>query len=747
VYIKMYRNILITGGLGFIGLYVVEKFCEMYPSSNIFILDVCNYCSTLPPNIQTHATIIYQDITDLTTLKTTYQSIMPDLVIHLAAETHVDLSYVTSSKFIDTNVTGTHNLLECVRHFSPTCKFIHMSTDEVYGSCESVTLDSHSSAEYSKTEDALLNPTNPYSASKASAEMLVNAYTISYKLNTFIVRCNNAYGARQFPEKIIPKFITMLLNGEKCTIHGDGNKYYRHYIHASDIANAIYVIVTCGVQSTIKPEIYNISSDSTHTNLEVLQDIINIIYTDNRCLEDFYVSVADRPFNDIHYNIDATKLSKLGFTQKIDWQHGLRDTVTWYMSKNNSWWVNDVYKHLDKCQVCENMYLTQVIDLGRQSPANEYFTDLTHLPDKYPLKLNVCEKCWHLQLSHVVSPSILFKNYMWMSGVSEHMKKYFTKFANLTDKENIHTPLSDVSHKKRVLEIACNDGSQLDAYKQLGYVTVGIDPAENLAKISSEKGHTIICDFFEEKNIGMLQPHGPFDIIVAQNVFAHVNDIHGFLRTCKKLMHAHTKLYIQTSQANMIMNGEFDTIYHEHISFFSARSMRTCLSQHSLYLDKIELPPIHGTSYLFTCSLTPNSDIPLQEIEEEKEHRYRIDTYKKFEITAQFRMKKFGNTISSYKERGYTIIGYGASAKANVFLSSASVSLDYIVDDNHLKQDKYCPNVLTPIVPQSKLITMLTNTDKIVIVILCWNLETEISEKIRDICHGIDVSVPDMITY
>ena len=218
--------------------------------------------------------------------------------------------------------------------------------------------------------------------------------------------------------------------------------------------------------------------------------------------------------------------------------------------------------------------------MGLQTPANSYNSKGN---DKYPLGLNVCQECWHSQLTHVVDPTILFKNYMWMSGVSKEMCRYFEQFAIDADQYNIN----NTKNQKTVLEIACNDGSQLDAFKKLGYKTIGVDPAENFIALNEAKGHIYIPDFFGEHLINKLNQFGNFDVIVAQNVFAHVDDIHGFLRAVKALMSSTTQVYIQTSQANMILNGEFDTLYHEHVSFFTVRSMRICLEKNDLYLKKL----------------------------------------------------------------------------------------------------------------------------------------------------------------
>lgn len=216
------------------------------------------------------------------------------------------------------------------------------------------------------------------------------------------------------------------------------------------------------------------------------------------------------------------------------------------------------FKELKECLCCGNSDVRTILDLGNQPLANTYHTgeDL----DVYPLKLNLCQNCWHLQLSHAVNPDLMFKNYLYVSGTSNTLREYFDKFVDIT--------LSYNKDAKTVLDIACNDGTQLDSYKRIGIKTYGIDPAENLHTISKEKGHDIVLDYF---NIESVKKFGnkKFDIITAQNVFAHNTYPLEFLKICKGILNDDGHIFIQTSQANMVLNNEFDTIYHEHISFFN----------------------------------------------------------------------------------------------------------------------------------------------------------------------------------
>ena len=246
------------------------------------------------------------------------------------------------------------------------------------------------------------------------------------------------------------------------------------------------------------------------------------------------------------------------------------------------------YKNVDVCRCCGSNNLKCVLDLNNQPLANSYHNNKEIL-EEYPLKLNLCEECFHCQLSVVVDPSLMFKNYLYVSGTTDTLKEYFDFFAKFTLQRYKYL---NNSFAKKILDIACNDGTQLDYYKSRGLKTVGIDPAENLYLKSSKK-HDIICDFFPT------QISEKFDIIIAQNVFAHTHDINKFLTSCGEILENGGVIYIQTSQSNMIKNNEFDTIYHEHLSFFNTLSMKKIIESCGLVLNNVFKFDIHGSSYVF----------------------------------------------------------------------------------------------------------------------------------------------------
>lgn len=318
-----YKNILMTGCCGFIGSNIINYLVKKYPNINFVNYDCLTYCGSLK-NIEVTDFANYYfvegNICDVQRLTTTFNDYNIDTVMHFAAETHVDNSFENSIHFVNTNVIGTINLLELSRTHKIK-KFIHVSTDEVYGE---IMFDCTKS-----TTDMKLDPTNPYSASKASAEYFVNVFSKCYGVPVIITRGNNVFGPCQYPEKIIPKFIKLLFNNEKCTIHGTGENK-RNFIYTEDVNTAFELMLFSGSPNTV----YNIGSDHEYSVIDIAKKIIKIIKnTDD--YDKWIEYVDDRPFNDLRYAIDTTNLNNLGWQNSNDFDDCLLKTVNWY--RNNSY--------------------------------------------------------------------------------------------------------------------------------------------------------------------------------------------------------------------------------------------------------------------------------------------------------------------------------------------------------------------------------------------------------------------------
>jgi len=314
----MINKIFITGSAGFIGSHLSEKLFYKYKKCNFILYDKITYAANklYIQNIikKKNVEFIKNDLLNFNALEKNLQNV--DLAINVAAESHVDNSFGNSLVFTKTNTLGTHFFLEACRK-QKVNRIIHVSTDEVYGENLGTPFK----------EEQFLNPTNPYSASKAAADMIVNAYKKSYNMNISTLRANNIYGIRQYPEKLIPKTIFCLLTNKKMPIHGNGNNY-RHYLSVDDFCDGVIKIIENGKLN----EIYNIASDKHYK----VKDIVKIIAKNlNKDFKTNIKFVKDRPFNDKIYKINCNKLKKLNWKVKRNLISDISIICDWYKSNIN----------------------------------------------------------------------------------------------------------------------------------------------------------------------------------------------------------------------------------------------------------------------------------------------------------------------------------------------------------------------------------------------------------------------------
>jgi len=324
------HNILVTGGSGFIGSNFIRWLYHKYPLYRIFNLDALTYAGN-PENLLDieHQEIgkrpedkryhfINGDVCDGKLLDAIFHAHNFWLVVHFAAETHVDRSLISAANFIRTNIEGTRSLMESVHQYK-TPRFVHISTDEVYGSIDTGLAN----------EDAPLRPSNPYSTSKAGADLLVQSYAKTYNVPAVIMRGSNNYGPYQYPEKLIPMAVSNLMENKKIPLHGTG-KHVRSWLHVKDFCSAIDVAAHKGAQRGI----YNVSGEQMD-NLEILEIIAWHL---GKNIADFKEHVGDRPGADMRYAPDSTRLQKeLGWSRAYSVNSSLTDVVDWY-AQNQEWW-------------------------------------------------------------------------------------------------------------------------------------------------------------------------------------------------------------------------------------------------------------------------------------------------------------------------------------------------------------------------------------------------------------------------
>jgi dTDP-glucose 4,6-dehydratase len=319
-------NLMITGGAGFIGsrfaeLLVSQEIPNQY--SSITVVDNLTYSGNLSnldaviskPEFYFHKA----DICNKEDIEAIIEHRSINVIANFAAESHVDRSIESAFEFLNTNVMGTQNLLDLAKKHGIT-RFLQVSTDEVYGSIPTGSWE----------EDEPLKPNSPYSASKAGADLLVLAYGKTYGMNVGITRCCNNYGLRQYPEKIIPLFVSNLIDGKRVPIYGDGNQI-REWIHVDDHCRGVFAVLENGNPG----EVYNIAGTDEFQNIELARKIIAYF---GESEDNAFEFVADRKGHDIRYSLTGNKIHKeLGIKPKIEFETGLKETIDWYVA-NESWW-------------------------------------------------------------------------------------------------------------------------------------------------------------------------------------------------------------------------------------------------------------------------------------------------------------------------------------------------------------------------------------------------------------------------
>ncbi len=317
-------NLLVTGGAGFIGSNFIKHFFSLYPEAKIINLDKLTYAGRLENLKEIEKNKNYKfikgDICDKKAVEKASKNV--DVIINFAAESHVDRSITGPEQFIKTDIFGTFVLLEEAR--KKDLEFIQISTDEVYGSIEKGLF----------SEESPLMPSSPYSASKAGADRLVFSYFKTYGLDVKITRSSNNFGPNQFPEKLIPLFITNLLEGKKVPVYGDG-KNVRDWIFVEDNCAAVVKVMEKGK----KGETYNVGGGTEKTNLEITEFILKELNKEKEMIE----FVEDRKGHDKRYALECDKIKALGFKSEHSFEQALKETVSWY--KENSWWWKPLKKN------------------------------------------------------------------------------------------------------------------------------------------------------------------------------------------------------------------------------------------------------------------------------------------------------------------------------------------------------------------------------------------------------------------
>lgn len=376
--------------------------------------------------------------------------------------------------------------------------------------------------------------------------------------------------------------------------------------------------------------------------------------------------------------------------------------------------------HRRGCRACNSTDLETYLDMGMMPLVNNYGNN-----NKYELKVNLCKDCYLSQLSIVVDPDILFSNYFYQSSVSNKMSKHFEDFScRLKEKLNL-------SPSSLAVDVASNDGIMLRGWKKIGVPSLGVDPARNLAEMANKEGLTTIVEYWQNVEL-----EKKADVITAANVFAHTDDIGGFIKSVSKnLKHDGTFVLEFPHGQEFILKREFDTIYHEHLSYILLNPLEKFLKIHDMYVFDVEKLDVHGGSLRVYSTRDQNrvkvsDSVKLLREEEQKHGLFDINTYHRFGQDVKDKKNNLYFIIKKLKRNSF-IAGYAASAKGNVLINYCGFNnndIKYVVDDNKDKQGNLIPGTNIPVVSSE----MLKKYPPKYLIILSWNIKEDILSKTKD---------------
>jgi SAM-dependent methyltransferase len=380
------------------------------------------------------------------------------------------------------------------------------------------------------------------------------------------------------------------------------------------------------------------------------------------------------------------------------------------------------------CRSCGSQELQSFLSLGRTPLANALLTEaqLDQPEETYPLELVFCSQCTLVQLTESISPEKLFRNYVYLSSFSETMLQHAQAIASaLIGSKNLDA-------QSLVVEVASNDGYLLQYYQQKGVPVLGVEPATNIARVAEQRGIPTVCDFFSETLAERLKGDGfHADVIHANNVLAHVPDLNGFVRGLRQLLKRDGVVVVEVPYVyEMITHCEFDTVYHEHLSYFSLTALNELFTRNELAIQRIERLAIHGGTLRLYAGHAAEQDHSVTELLSDEQRRGLLDFefYKGFGERVEWLRDELVSLLHALKERGSRIAAYGASAKGATLLNYCRLGrevLDYVVDRSTVKQGRYTPGTHLKIYAPEKLLEDVPDY----VLLLTWNFAGEIYEQ------------------
>lgn len=398
-----------------------------------------------------------------------------------------------------------------------------------------------------------------------------------------------------------------------------------------------------------------------------------------------------------------------------------------------------IFSEIKECRLCNSEKLSDVLDLGAQPPANSLREDRNEVLPTAPLKLVQCEQCSCVQLTATVDPEYLFNQYVWVTATSKTARDYSEFYATEVLKRT-------QSKNPFVVEVASNDGTFLSKFQSKGCSVLGVDPAKNIAQKATQDGIPTLAEFFNEKiSQKILAEHQRPNVVMARNVIPHVKEIHSIAKGMSDLVDKDGLVVVEFHYADAIIKElHYDSIYHEHLFYFSLKSLTHLFEKYGLYSFDAFSSPISGGSIALFFSKERKSHQPfLKELvmTEEKSGLNHIDTWKKFGAEATQHAKDLKKIVSDYAKQK-RLVAYGASARSSTMLNFAQISdqeIEYVIDKSPLKHNLYTPGTNIKIISYEEGINKLEGRT---LLLLAWNFEQEIIKDLRSSGFKGDIIVP-----
>lgn len=720
------KTVLITGGAGFLGKYIV--FTLDYLNKNLLnescrILVIDNFITGTKDPLEgiDNLKIIEADIS---------KPIKIDEDIHYIFHAASIAAPIFYNKYrletIDAGFLGTKNMLELAKE-KMINSFLFFSSSEVYGDPDPKFVPT---SESYPGNVSCIGARSFYDEPKRIGETLCMTYANIYSLPIKIIRPFNVYGPgmRLDDGRGAINFVVSALKGDKIPVYGSGRNT-RTWCYVSDAIIGFFKVIL----SDHNREVFNVGADEQEIEMRHLAQIIAGLVKN----EDVEIHNIDGPNESYSEKNDPgrrcpdlTKIrTMIGYSPKVNLVQGLKRFIEWVSEEMKQ--DDSSYGLQKNCRSCGNVQLKQILSLGKSPLANNLLSneDLTAEEEMFPLDVVYCNNCHLCQLSYVVHPKKMFSNYLYVTSTTDTFKKHFEIMA-----KSIAKDFGLVSNSL-VVDIGSNDGLLLKKFKEIGIRVVGVESAENICEIARINGVDTLCGFFDENIVSnILNMKGRADIITANNVFGHIHNIKDLAKNVKKLLKEGGVFIIEVQYLlDTIKNLTFDNIYHEHLSYFSVISLIEFFKRQEMDLFKVEHVDAHGGSIRVFIQKKGGIYKKDKSVNEflESERIFGLDkleAYQKFASQIYGLRDRIRDFTIKAKSEGKKIIGYGAPAKATTLLNFYNLNskhIDYIIEDNPLKQGKIIPGVRIPIVSKQSLV----NIDPDYIYLLAWNFADEIMQK------------------